>query len=253
MQRMAKRGAIVRKLAAVETLGAATVICSDKTGTLTQNEMTVREVYAGGARYTVTGTGYDPKGEILDRRRPAASSRRPRPLARPARDASRSATTPRSSRRETARGGSSATRPRARSSRSRPRAACRASRSRSSHQVVKELPFDSDRKRMTDRHARRDRARDRAHRRGAPTCCSRSASRYETDERRAAARRRRAHGDPRRGRAHERRGAARARRRAARARRASRTRSCRRHAGARRRRPERSRSRRGSRSSASSG
>ena len=66
MQRMAKRGAIVRKLAAVETLGAATVICTDKTGTLTQNEMTVREVYAGGARYRVTGTGYDPAGAILD-------------------------------------------------------------------------------------------------------------------------------------------------------------------------------------------
>jgi Ca2+-transporting ATPase len=66
MQRMARRGAIVRKLAAVETLGAATVICTDKTGTLTQNEMTVREVYAGGDRYHVTGTGYDPKGAILD-------------------------------------------------------------------------------------------------------------------------------------------------------------------------------------------
>src|SRR5271157_5932781 len=64
MQRMARRGAIVRKLAAVETLGAATVICTDKTGTLTQNEMTVREVYAGGDRYHVTGTGYDPKGEL---------------------------------------------------------------------------------------------------------------------------------------------------------------------------------------------
>jgi Ca2+-transporting ATPase len=65
MQRMAKRGAIIRKLAAVETLGAATVICSDKTGTLTQNEMTVREVFAGGQAFTVTGTGYDPKGEIV--------------------------------------------------------------------------------------------------------------------------------------------------------------------------------------------
>ncbi|HRI72102.1 MAG TPA: HAD-IC family P-type ATPase, partial [Polyangium sp.] len=66
MQRMARRGAIVRKLPAVETLGAATVIASDKTGTLTQNEMTVRAVYAGGKRYKVTGEGYDPSGAFLN-------------------------------------------------------------------------------------------------------------------------------------------------------------------------------------------
>jgi Ca2+-transporting ATPase len=66
MQRMAKRGAIVRRLAAVETLGAATIIASDKTGTLTQNEMTVRRVYAGLCAYNVTGEGYDPAGDFLD-------------------------------------------------------------------------------------------------------------------------------------------------------------------------------------------
>ncbi len=66
MQRMAKRGAIIRKLAAVETLGAATIICTDKTGTLTRNEMTVQRVYAGGAHYSVTGGGYEPVGDIVD-------------------------------------------------------------------------------------------------------------------------------------------------------------------------------------------
>ena len=63
--RMTRKHAILPNLPAVETLGSTTVICSDKTGTLTKNEMTVRLVYDGRHRYEVKGTGYEPKGEIL--------------------------------------------------------------------------------------------------------------------------------------------------------------------------------------------
>lgn len=65
VRRMARRHALMRRLPAVETLGSTTFICSDKTGTLTQDQMTVRRIHVDGRLIDVTGTGYDPKGECL--------------------------------------------------------------------------------------------------------------------------------------------------------------------------------------------
>jgi P-type Ca2+ transporter type 2C len=64
VQRMVKRNALVRRLPAVETLGSTSVICSDKTGTLTKDEMTVRKIYVAGDLLNVSGAGYEPQGQF---------------------------------------------------------------------------------------------------------------------------------------------------------------------------------------------
>jgi magnesium-transporting ATPase (P-type) len=65
VQRLAQKGVLVKKLSILETLEHVSVICTDKSGTLTQNQMTVRQVWVSGKPLVVTGTGYEPKGEFV--------------------------------------------------------------------------------------------------------------------------------------------------------------------------------------------
>lgn len=71
-QRMARRHTLIKKLSAVETLGCTTVICTDKTGTLTQNEMTVQQLWVSGRELSVSGVGYAPEGQIIEQGQPVA-------------------------------------------------------------------------------------------------------------------------------------------------------------------------------------
>jgi Ca2+-transporting ATPase len=175
MQRMASHGAIIRKLAAVETLGAATVICSDKTGTLTQNEMTVREVYASRVTYDVTGTGYDPKGEI---RHPADG-----PVADPGKTLRHLLATValcNNATLEKTDDGWKVVGDPTEGALLTLAAKGKLPRESITAQVIRELPFDSDRKRMTV-VALDDRGRRIVHVKGSADVLVKLCSHYETD------------------------------------------------------------------------
>jgi len=84
VQRMVRRNALIRRLPAVETLGSTDIICTDKTGTLTRNEMTVRRLFVCGQFWEVTGSGYEPSGEFQRNGQPAEPSEAVRRLLRAA-------------------------------------------------------------------------------------------------------------------------------------------------------------------------
>ena len=152
VRRMAAAHAIVRKLPAIETLGAATVICSDKTGTLTRNEMTVRAIFCAGSVVEVGGSGYIPEGAFTCDGKPLADGASIRSGVEQTLDSS--SARERCGAHSTARaaGACKAIRPKARWSSPRASSASR-KQSLAKHRRVAEIPFTSERKRHTTVHA----------------------------------------------------------------------------------------------------
>ncbi len=148
--RMARRRALVRRLPAVETLGSANVICTDKTGTLTVGEMTVRELRVGDHAFRVDGEGYGPGGRVAPRRARARSRRGL--AARELLTVCRAAATTRTSRTRTASWKVVGDPDRGRAARARaPSSTCGATTIEPRCPRLRERPFDAARKRMSVR------------------------------------------------------------------------------------------------------